>query len=64
MKLIKADLEAIRASATQIKRKNRTISLEDDQYEDFQKACYEDDLAANKVIDKLIKLYLDARTGK
>jgi hypothetical protein len=62
MQLTKADLKMIEnvASAAGAKRKARTISLDDEQYERFQKYCQERDLAANKVLDVLIGLFLQA----
>lgn len=64
MKLLKADLETIESTATEVERKNRTISLERDQYERFQKDCLMNDLSPNKVLDALIKLFLEARAQK
>lgn len=62
MQLTKADLKMIEtvASATGAKRKARTISLDDEQYERFQKYCQENNLASNKVLDMLISLFLEA----
>ena len=62
MQLTKADLKMIGevASADPVRRKARNISLNDEQYERFQRYCLERRLAPNKVIDTLIGLFLDA----
>ncbi|HEY9664450.1 MAG TPA: hypothetical protein V6C65_38890 [Allocoleopsis sp.] len=62
MQLTKADIKMIEknASVQGIRRKARNISLDDEQFERFQKYCQEKDLAPNKVIDMLIGLFLDA----
>lgn len=62
MQLTKADLKMIEtvASTTGAKRKARTISLDDEQYEKFQKYCQDQGLASNKVLDVLIGLFLQA----
>jgi hypothetical protein len=62
MQLTKTDLKMIQAvaSATGAKRKARTISLDDEQYEKFQKYCQEQGLAANKVLDVLVGLFLES----
>ncbi|MCX6127870.1 MAG: hypothetical protein NTX25_02255 [Proteobacteria bacterium] len=62
MQLSKADLKQIEAvaSADNVRRKARNISLDDVQFERFQKYCQEQRLAPNKVLDTLIGLFLDA----
>lgn len=62
MQLSKADLKLIEnmASAKGVRRKARNISLDDEQFERLQQHCQEQGLAPNKVIDMLIKLYLEA----
>jgi hypothetical protein len=62
MQLTKADLKMIEsvASAKGTKRAARTISLDDEQYEKFQKYCHDEGLAANKVLDVLIGLFLQS----
>lgn len=62
MQLTKSDLKLIEteASVAGVRRKARNISLDDEQFERFQKLCQERELAPNKVIDLLIKLFLEA----
>jgi hypothetical protein len=62
MQLSKADLKLIEevASAEVVRRKARNISLDDEQFERFQRYCQEQRLAPNKVIDTLIGLFLEA----
>lgn len=62
MQLTKADIKLIEtaASAAGVRRKARNISLDDEQFEKFQEHCQERGLAPNKVIDLLIKLFLEA----
>lgn len=62
MQLKKSDVKTIAALASinAKPRKARNISLDDEQYERFQAYCQENELAANKVIDQLIALFLDA----
>jgi hypothetical protein len=66
MQLSKADLKLIEnmASAKGVRRKARNISLDDEQFEQFQTFCQEQGLAPNKVIDMLIGLFLEAQGKK
>jgi hypothetical protein len=62
MQLTKADIKAIEAAASvkAVKRKSRTISLDEELFEKFQRRCQERDLAANRVLDMLIAMFLEA----
>ena len=62
MQLTKNDLKLIKAaaSAETVRRKARNISLDDEQFGKFQRHCQEQRLAPNKVLDTLIRLFLEA----
>lgn len=60
MNLTKADLKVIEKAASPVRRKARTISLDDEQFERFQKLCKERDWQPNRVLDMLILMFMEA----